>query len=143
MTEQLPGWQVALDAINKYIIGAPAPAVRTYSDAAAREQLAEVTRYFPATILRFNAAGWNAWGVRLYQRPFTITVRFSPEHPYQAPLVFLDPAPRDHHYYLHSGESVARLCWCVPGEWHTSYRLIVAVGTAIRFLNDHQIGKTR
>lgn len=140
MTQQ--GWQVALDAINKFIIGAPAPVVRTYSDAAAREQLAEVERLFRARILHFGGNAWDSWGVRLRHDRFVVTARFSPEHPYEAPVVLLDPAPRDPHYYVHREESVARLCWCQPGEWHTSYRLVIAVGTALRFINDHQVGKT-
>lgn len=139
-----PGWQVLLDTIDQYIV-APSERVRiqSYSPAAAREQLAEVAQHLPVHILHYNTDGWESWGVRFQHRNFSITARFSPEHPYEPPLIFLSPAPRDRHYYIHHGETVARLCWCLPGEWHTNYRLIIAVGTALRFINDHHIGKTK
>ena len=129
-----------LDIIRNYV-----PQVTTiprYSPQVVRDQLAEVTQHFRARILHSNADGWSSWGVRLDHRSFTITARFHPEHPYEPPQIFLSPQPKDAHYYVHHGETVARLCWCQPGEWHTSYRLIIAVATAIRFINDHQMGKT-
>lgn len=139
-----PAWQVLLDTINQYIVPATERArIQTYSSLAARVQLAEVAQHLRVRILHYNTEGWASWGVRFQHRNFAITARFSPEHPYEPPLIFLNPAPRDRHYYVHHGETVARLCWCLPGEWDSSYRLIVAVGTALRFINDHHIGKTK
>lgn len=136
-------WNIR-DVINTYLI-APSqlPSVRSYSPEPALEQLAEITQHFRARILHSNTDGWDAWGARLQHRSFTITARFHHEHPYEPPLIYLSPAPKDPHYYVHHGETVARLCWCQPGEWHPRYRLIIAVATAIRFINDHQIGKTQ
>lgn len=76
------------------------------------------------------------WGVQLQHRSRWIVAHHAPDHPFSPSWVFLDPEPRHAHYYIHSGESHARLCFCAPSEWSPSYHLIVAVGAAMRFINE-------
>jgi hypothetical protein len=138
MSDQRAPWQIALDTINKYVVRPTSH----YSPTRLRDELGEIERCFGARILLFSPNDeWHAWGVRLPYRGVTMTVRYHQHHPYEAPLVFLDPAPKNRHYYIHKGESVARLCWCQPTDWQPSFRLIVAAGSAIRFLNEYANGK--
>jgi hypothetical protein len=72
---------------------------------------------------------------------YWITALFHREHPYKPPRVFLNPEPSSTHYYVHAGEGAARLCFVTPGEWTTRYTLLVAIGCAMRFLNEYERGR--
>lgn len=99
--------------------------------------LAEAAWLFGASIITFaGASDAHALGARLSFGGHAITVRFAPEHPCSPTWVYLNPAPVHPHYYVHAGERVARLCWCHPAEWRPTYGLVVALGCAIRFLNE-------
>jgi hypothetical protein len=74
--------------------------------------------------------------VEVRHRGRSIIARHAPDHPWSPSWVFIDPEPSHPHYYAHCGESDARLCWARPEEWSPTYHLIVAVGAAIRFLNE-------
>lgn len=100
-------------------------------------EIAEVTSVFGGEVVFLPDAG--VFGVQVVHRGRSIVARHAPDHPWSASWVFLDPAPRHAHYYVHSGESVARLCWARPDEWSPTYHLLVAVGSAIRFLNEEVV----
>jgi len=143
-----PAWQVVLETIHQYVpavvFDAPRKSRGAYSLLAVCEQLDEIARFFKTTVLRFSGnPEWCAWGVRFSHRGFTVTARFHPQHPYEAPLITLDPAPVNRHYYLHRGEQAPRLCWAAPGDWQPGFRLTVAVASAIRFINDYLNGEAR
>lgn len=79
----------------------------------------------------------RVWAVEVRHRGRSIVARHAPDHPFSPSWVFLDPPPSWHaHYYVHSDEPLARLCWCTPWQHDPSYHLIVAVGAAIRFINE-------
>lgn len=97
------------------------------------DEIAQVLRAFGGEKVFLPDAG--VWGVQLLHRDRWIIARHAPDHPWSPSWVFIDPEPSHAHYYRHSGESDARLCWARPDEWSPTYHLIVAVGAAIRFLN--------
>ncbi len=97
------------------------------------EQVAEVVRLCDGQAVENGSRG----GVYVWHRGVGIVAVFHPNAPYEAPFVYLSPAPVNRHYYVHAGEYSARLCYAQPGEWLPSYRLITAVGCAIRFINDY------
>jgi ubiquitin-protein ligase len=74
-------------------------------------------------------------------RGFVIEPRFPFEYPFAPPLIYLRPAPRSRHYYVHPGEQEPRLCWCRPEDWSPRLRLLVAVCSAMRFINDYLDGR--
>jgi len=75
-------------------------------------------------------------GVEVRHRGRSIVAHHAPDHPWSPSWVFIDPAPSHPHYYRHDGEKVARLCFARPEQWDPSFHLIVAVGCAIRFINE-------
>jgi hypothetical protein len=81
----------------------------------------------------------GVWAVEVRRRGRSIIARHAPDHPFSAPWVYLDPSPCNLHYYVHSGEAHARLCWCTPWDWSPSLHLLVAVCAAIRFLNEEAL----
>ena len=98
------------------------------------EEIAEVVRAFGGQSVYLPDAG--VWGVQVFHRGRWIIARHAPDHPFSPSWVFLDPAPSHPHYYVHGGEPLSRLCWCRPYQYHPSFRLIVAVGCALRFINE-------
>lgn len=98
------------------------------------DEIAEVTTAFGGQTILFPED--HVWGVQVYRRGRWIIARHAPDHPWSPPWVFIEPAPQNSHYYSHGNEEHARLCWCRPDQWDPTYRLIVAVGCAIRFLNE-------
>jgi hypothetical protein len=102
-----------------------------------QQELAEVAAMFSATPVTFpDGIGLHRLGVRVPHAHRSIIARYAPDHPLSPPWVYIDPPPSNSHYYLHSLESYARLCWCRPEQWDPTYHLIVAVGAAITFLNE-------
>jgi len=98
-------------------------------------EISEVTSAFGGQQVFLPDAGVR--GVEVRHRGRSIIARHAPDHPFSPSWVFIDPPPSWHaHYYRHEGESVARLCWCTPSDWRPEYRLMVAVGCAIRFINE-------
>lgn len=83
---------------------------------------------------------WSSFGFRVEHVGFAITAMFHPDHPYEAPLVYLWPEPQSSHYYTHGFESHLRLCYCRPEQWSPRLRLNVAVCSAMRFINDYLDG---
>lgn len=105
-----------------------------------REQLIEVHRYYPESRWVSTAMPPRISGLfhlAIPHRGFAIHPRLAPDHPYSPFHIYLSPAPVNRHYYVHPGESVARLCWCTPADWNPRWRLIVGVTAAMRFLNDY------
>lgn len=78
----------------------------------------------------------GVYGVEVPHANRRIIARYAPDHPFSPPWVYIDPPPSNSHYYVHGGEAHARLCWCRPDQWDPTYHLIVAVGSAITFLNE-------
>jgi hypothetical protein len=83
------------------------------------------------------------YGVYLEHRKHAVVVLLHDRSPFEPPHVFIAPAPKNRHYYVHRGESQARLCFVQPGEWLPSFRLLTAVGCATRFLNDYLADRVR
>ena len=99
------------------------------------DEIAEVLSAFGGQTVYFPDGG--VCGVQVYHRGRWIIARHAPDHPLSPSWVFLDPAPSAHsHYYVHEGESVARMCWLTPWQHRPSHRLIVAVGCGMRFINE-------
>lgn len=85
---------------------------------------------------------WSSFGFMVAHDGFVITALFHEDHPYEPPIVHLDPEPTStRHYYTHRGDSVPRLCWTASGEWQPRHTLIVAVATAMRFINEYHAGR--
>lgn len=102
-----------------------------------QQELAEITAAFPATPITFpDGTGAHHVGVRVSYAGRGVLARYAPDHPLSPPWVYIDPPPSNSHYYLHGAEEYARLCWCRPEQWDPTYHLIVAVGSAITFLNE-------
>lgn len=97
-------------------------------------EVAEVTTVLGGQAVLLPDDG--VWGVQVRHRGRWIIARHAPDQPWSPSWIFIDPEPRHAHYYVHSGESVARLCWCTPSQWDASFHLIVAVGCAMRFINE-------
>jgi hypothetical protein len=88
-----------------------------------------------------DSVEWSRCGFSLLHAGYVIRALFSPSHPYEPPKVYLSPEPTSSkHYYVHPGEDVARLCFCHPAEWSPRLNLLVAVCSAVRFINDLRAG---
>lgn len=98
-------------------------------------EIGEVASAFGGQQVFLPDAG--VWGVEVRHCGRSIVAHQAPDHPWSPSWVFIDPPPSWHaHYYRHGDEPLARLCWCMPFQWDASFPLLVAVGSAIRFLNE-------
>jgi hypothetical protein len=109
------------------------------------QEMKEVARYYPRSAWRtqlLEPGEMTGLPPQLWvpHRQFWIIPKFAPDHPYSPPHIYLSPEIRSRHYYVHEGESTARLCWCKPSDWHPRMRLIIAVTSAMRFINDRRAG---
>jgi ubiquitin-protein ligase len=102
-----------------------------------RQQRA-VQRAFPQSVIlpSFLETGAPPT-LHVFHRGFVIEPRFPFNYPYEPPLIYLRPAPRSRHYYVHAGEREPRLCFCRTEEWSPRMGLLVAVCSAMRFINDY------
>lgn len=100
-------------------------------------EVAEVVRLFPRTrLVPLPGLTGLPPSVEVPHGRFVILPRFALEHPLSPPHIFLRPGILSRHYYVHPGEWEARLCYCRPEEWSSRFRLIHAVASSMRFLND-------
>ncbi len=106
------------------------------------QEQGEVQRAFPVSLLVRSSLPTGAPPtLRVFHRGFVIEPRFPFNYPYEPPHIYLRPEPRSRHYYVHLGDREPRLCWCRPEDWSPRLRLIVAVCSAMRFINDYVDGR--
>jgi len=107
-----------------------------------REQR-EVLRAFPQSFLLVSGGlTGTPPTLQVVHRGFIIEPRFPLNYPYEPPLIYLRSfdaraSLRSRHYYVHPGEQTPRLCWCQPSDWSPRMGLLVAVCSAMRFINDY------
>lgn len=105
-------------------------------------QQREVQSAFPQSLLLSSPLPTGAPPtLHVFHRSFVIAPRFPFNYPYEPPRIYLNPRPQSRHYYVHPGEQEPRLCWCQPSDWSPRLRLIVAVCSAMRFINDYLDGR--
>jgi hypothetical protein len=103
-----------------------------------REQELRLCRQLWPSGWIFREDGASGFGVR--HAGYDIAAVFHSEHPYEPPHVYLTPKPSSSHYYVHAGERVPRLCFVRPEQWSPRMGLVIAVGSAMRFVNDYRAG---
>ena len=106
-------------------------------------ELSECQRLWPSgrVCCQGPREAWTSFGFAVRHRGYWITAFFHEGHPLEAPRVFIDPAPSSSsHYYVHAGEDAARLCFVRAHEWSSRHTLLVAIGCAMRFLNEFERG---
>jgi hypothetical protein len=100
-------------------------------------EIGEVVRLFPRSrLVPLPGLTGLPPSLEVPHRGLVILPRFALDHPFSPPLVLLLPGILSRHYYVHPGESEARLCYCRPEEWSPRFRLVHAVTAAMRFIND-------
>jgi ubiquitin-protein ligase len=100
----------------------------------------QVLRLFPQQaklVLTLHCLTGAPPSLEVRHRGFVIEPRFPFEYPVAPPLIYLRPAPSSRHYYVHPGEETPRLCYCRTEEWSPRMGLLVAVCSAMRFINDY------
>jgi ubiquitin-protein ligase len=100
----------------------------------------QVLRLFPQQakrVLTLDCLTGTPPRLEVRHRGFVIEPRFPFNYPYEPPHIYLRPGVHSLHYYVHQGEQEPRLCWCQPSDWSPRMGLLVAVCSAMRFINDY------